>query len=73
MMTNWIGHSDETPSAETIEKRNKEVINAKNRAVQAGRKVARMAARAENLTRTARQLGADIPNHADDKKSSGDY
>jgi len=68
----WREAVEAGESAETIEKRNKDVINAKNRAVQAGRKAARMAARAESLARTARQLGADIADKTDDKESGGD-
>ncbi len=40
---------------------NQEVMNAKNRAVQAGRKAAKLAGQVDGITHMARQLGADIP------------
>ncbi|MFO8111361.1 MAG: amino acid permease [Desulfosalsimonadaceae bacterium] len=50
---------------ETIQKRNKEAIAAKNEAVHTARKAAKMAAQEDELTREARRLGAEIPDQED--------
>jgi len=57
----WQQAIEANESVESIQQLHQEVMNAKNRAVQAGRKAAKLAVQVAGLTRTARQLGADIP------------
>ncbi len=68
-ITAWQQAIEERESGETIRQLNQEVMNAKNRAVQAARKAAKLAAHVETLSRTARQLGADIPEEKEKEES----
>ncbi|MFP4533716.1 MAG: amino acid permease [Desulfobacterales bacterium] len=65
----WQEAIEAGESEETIRQLNTEVMNAKNRAVQAARKAAKLAASVETLSRTARQLGADIPEEKEKEES----
>ncbi|MBS3759715.1 MAG: amino acid permease, partial [Desulfobacterales bacterium] len=70
----WQRAIEAGESGETIRHLDKEVIEAKNRAVQAARKAAKLAARVEDLTLTARRLGAEIPGDEEEAEggASGD-
>ncbi len=65
-LTAWRQAVEAAESEEMIEQLNKEVVDAQNRAVQAGRKAAKKAAMTENWARTARRLGAEVPEKKDD-------